>query len=115
VNYTQAYDAVGNLTDDGKDYKFVYDALGRLKTVKNQSNTVVAEYTYNGLNMRIGWHYDADADTDVDANDPWYNFAMDDRWRIVATFRGSDTSPKELFAYHNAGANGRGEARTSTA
>ncbi|MCC6970021.1 MAG: hypothetical protein IT434_07330 [Phycisphaerales bacterium] len=96
------------MTDDGKDYKFVYDALGRLKTVKNQSNTVVAEYTYNGLNMRIGWHYDADADADVDANDPWYSFAHDDRWRIVATFRGSDTSPKELFAYHNAGANGRG-------
>jgi YD repeat-containing protein len=70
VNYTLTHDAVGNLTDDGKDYKFVYDAFGRLKTVKNQSNTVVAEYTYNGLNMRIGWHYDADADVDVDAQRP---------------------------------------------
>ncbi len=108
VNYTLTHDAVGNLTDDGKDYKFVYDAFGRLRTVKNQSNTVVTEYTYNGLNMRIGWHSDADADADVDGSDPWYSFAHDDRWRIVATFRGSDTSPKELFAYHNAGANGRG-------
>ncbi|MCC6970107.1 MAG: hypothetical protein IT434_07770, partial [Phycisphaerales bacterium] len=111
VNYTLTHDAVGNLTDDGKDYSHVSDAFGRLRTVKNRGNSaVVAEYTYNGLNMRIGWHSDADADADVDANDPWYSFAMDDRWRIVATFRGSDTSPKELFAYHNAGANGRGSS-----
>lgn len=43
-----------NLTDDGKDYSYVSDAFGRLKTVKNRGNSaVVAEYTYNGLNMRI--------------------------------------------------------------
>ncbi|MFO0836553.1 MAG: RHS repeat-associated core domain-containing protein [Phycisphaerales bacterium] len=111
VNYTLTHDAVGDLTDDGKDYSYVSDAFGRLRTVKNRGNSaVVAEYTYNGLNMRIGWHYDADADADVDGSDPWYSFALDDRWRVVATFRGSDTSPKELFAYHNAGANGRGSS-----
>ncbi len=77
---------------------------------------------YNGLGMPTGWRIgrrfvtggDADADADVDGSDPWYSFAMDDRWRIVATFRApggtSDTSPKELFAYHNAGANGRGSS-----
>lgn len=57
VNHTLTHDAVGNLTDDGKDYSYVSDAFGRLKTVKNRGNSaVVAEYTYNGLNMRIDWH-----------------------------------------------------------
>jgi hypothetical protein len=46
---TLAYDAAGNLTDDGKDYKYVYDAFGRLRKVNNQSDVLVAEYTYNGL------------------------------------------------------------------
>ncbi len=45
------------MTDDGKDYSYVSDAFGRLKRVKNRgSSAVVAEYTYNGLNMRIDWH-----------------------------------------------------------
>lgn len=56
---------------------------------------MVAAYTYNGLGMstgwRIGWRFvtggDADADADVDGSDPWCSFAMDDRWRMVATFR----------------------------
>ncbi|MFO0836564.1 MAG: RHS repeat-associated core domain-containing protein [Phycisphaerales bacterium] len=108
-NYTTAYDAVGNLIDDGKDYLYVYDVFGRLKTIKKRSNSaVVAEYTYNGLNMRTGWHYDADGDGDVDSSDPWYHFAYDEKWRLIATFLGSDTSSKELFAYHNAGMNGQG-------
>ncbi|MFO0834397.1 MAG: RHS repeat-associated core domain-containing protein [Phycisphaerales bacterium] len=108
-NYSTAYDEVGNLTDDGKDYLYVYDVFGRLKSIKKRSNSaVVAEYEYNGLDMRTGWHYDADGDSEVDGSDPWYRFVYDEKWRIVATFRGSDTSPKELFAYHNAGMNGRG-------
>ncbi len=105
-----AYDAPGNMTDDGVNYSYVYDAFGRLKTVKTRggSPTTVSEYTYNGLGHRIGWHYDADADADVDANDPWYWFFYDERWRMVATYRGSDSNPKERFVYHNAGMNGYG-------
>ena len=68
------------------------------------------ESTYNGLGYRITWHYDADADDDVDGNDPTYRFVYDDRWRIVATYRGSDSEPKEQFVYHNAGNDGRGGA-----
>ncbi len=56
------------MTDDGKDYKYVYDAFGRLVAVKNQSNALVAEYTYNGLGYRTGWHYDVDGDLSVEAN-----------------------------------------------
>lgn len=57
MDCTLTHDAVGNLTDDGKDYSYVSDAFGRLTRVKNRGNSaVVAEYTYNGLNMRIDWH-----------------------------------------------------------
>jgi YD repeat-containing protein len=71
VTKSPAYDANGNLTDDGVNYTYVYDAFGRLRTVKNRSNAaVVEENHYNGLNQRIGWHYDVDADGDVDGSDP---------------------------------------------
>ena len=60
------------------------------------------------LNFRIGWHYDTDTDGDVDSSDPWYHFAYDEAWRQVATFRGSDTAPKEVFVHHAAGLDGHG-------
>ncbi len=110
ANYTLTHDAVGNLTDDGQSYKFVYDVWGRLRMIKNQSNNLVAEYRYNGLNQRLSWHYDTDADGDCDSNDKNYYFAYDDQWRVVATFRDSDTSPKERFLYHAAGLGGYGGA-----
>jgi hypothetical protein len=50
---------------------------------------VVGEYRYNRLNQRIAWHYDIDADADTDSSDNWLYFVHDDRWRIVATFRGN--------------------------
>lgn len=108
VNFTLTHDAAGQLTDDGKSYKYKYDGFGRLKEVKNQSNALVAEYRYNGLGYRIGWHYDTDLDTDVDGSDLWIYFAYDERWRPVATFRSSDSAPKEQFVFHAAGKSGRG-------
>ena len=109
ANYTLAYDKSGNQTDDGKDYTYVYDGFGRLRQVKNRSDSsLVAESRYNGLGFRIGWHYDADADKDVDSSDPWYYFCYDDAWRVVATFRADDTNPKEVFVHHNAGLGGFG-------
>lgn len=35
-----------------------------------------------------------------------FHFGYDERWRIVATYRSTDTSPKELFVYHCAGGMG---------
>ncbi len=111
-NFTLTYDKVGNLADDGEHYTYVYDPFGRLRKVKTRDATprLVAEYTYSGLGYRIGWHYDVDADNMVEdtADDPWYFFAYDERWRIVATYRSSDTSPKEQFVSHNAGNDGLG-------
>lgn len=121
-NFSLVYDDMGNLTDDGEDYEYVYDVWGRLRKVKDQSSTLVAEYTYNGLGHRIGWHYDVTDDGTtglpdgaVDADDPWFHFVYDDSWRIVATYRADhasswtiDSDPKERFVYHNAGLDGFG-------
>jgi len=108
--YTPAINAVGATTDDGRDYRFVYDAFGRLRKVLNQSNVLRAEYTYNGLGYRIGWHFDADADGTVESNsdDPWFWFCYDEQWRIIATYRSTDSTPKERFVFHAAGLDGMG-------
>jgi YD repeat-containing protein len=44
--YDLTYDTAGNLTNDGKDYTYVWDAFGRLRYVKTRggSPTVVGEY-----------------------------------------------------------------------
>ncbi len=107
-DFTLAYDAAGNLTDDGEEYKYEYDAFYRLRKVKNQSDALVAEHRYNGLGHRIGEHVDTDDDGDVDGSDEWRYFAYDERWRIVAHFLGSDTAPTEEFVHHAAGLDGRG-------
>jgi RHS repeat-associated protein len=107
-DFEPVYDAVGNLIDDEETYKYVYDAFGRLRKVFDQSDALVAEHRYNGLGYRIGWHYDANTDLEVDGADPWFYFCYDDSWRQVATFRGTDATPKEVFVHHNAGLSGFG-------
>jgi hypothetical protein len=108
-NFTLTYDAAGNLSDDGEHYEYEYDAFYRLRKVKNTSTqALVAEYRYNALNHRIGVHEDSDTDGAVDSNDKWYYDAFDERWRLLARFRESDTAPKEDFVPHQAGASGQG-------
>jgi RHS repeat-associated protein len=107
-NYTLTYDANGNLTDDAEAWEFEYDGFNRLRKVKNQSGTLVAEYRYNGLNYRITQHQDTDTDGDVDANDTILHYAYDERWRIVAVFEDSDSTPLEEFVHHNSGLGGWG-------
>ena len=108
-DYTLAYDGVGNLTDDGENYTYEWDAFGRLRKVKNRSTSaLVAEYRYNGLGHRIAEHVDTDDDGDVDASDKWYYFAYDEDWRWLATFREDDSDPKEEFVVQHAGLDGAG-------
>ena len=108
-NFTPTYDKTGNLVDDDEHYEYVYDVFGRLVEVQKTSDqTTVAEYGYDGLGQRITWHYDTNADGDVDGDDPTYHFAYDDAWRIVATYRSDDDDPKELFVWHMAGLDGEG-------
>lgn len=115
----------GNMTSDGRDYQFVYDAWGRLVRVTDRtdpddpsSSIMVSEYRYNGLGNRIGWHYDSDA-SGFDSADPWFYLCMDERGRVVATYRENledpenpvlDDSPKEQYYYHAAGLGGYGTA-----
>jgi YD repeat-containing protein len=111
-NYSLTYDAAGNLTDDGETYAYEYDAWYRLRKIKDRgTSAVLSEHQYYGNGFRAGEHYDADQDSDVDGTDPWYWFAYDERWRIVGTFVGSDSSPKERFLHHTAGGNGYGKLK----
>ena len=108
-DFTLVYDEVGNLTDDGEHWEHEYDAFGRLRKITDTSDqSLIAEYEYNGLGHRVCTHQDTDLDGDTDSADLKYYFAYDERWRIVATFRGTDSSPKEQFVHHNAGASGHG-------
>ncbi len=107
--FTLTYNGVGDLTDDGEAYEYVYDAWGRLCTVKNTSNqATIASYRYNALGQRIMFHEDTEPDGDVDANDPKYYLIYDERWRHIATYRADDDNPKELFVSHQAGLDGQG-------
>ena len=67
------------------------------------------------LGFRVSWHYDVidDGTTGLpdgvaDAYDPWYFFAYDDGWRLLATYRGDDSNPKQQFVHHMAGMGGLG-------
>jgi YD repeat-containing protein len=106
---TLAYDAAGNLTDDGETYAYEYDAWHRLRKIKDRgTSAVLSEHQYYGNGFRAGERYDANDDAVIDGTDPWYWFGYDERWRIVGTFIGSDASPKERFLHHTAGAGGYG-------
>ena len=113
ANYSPTYDAAGSMTDDARDYKYVYDAWNRLRKVEHTGNSaVVAEYRYNGLNHRIAVLEDTNLDgsTSTGSGDIWFYDVFDERWRHLARYRDSDTDPKEDFVPHQAGASGRGES-----
>ncbi len=68
-NFTLAYDAAGNMLDDGRNYEYVWDGFGRLRQVKKTTDqTLVAEYGYDGIGHRLSWTYDTDGDLDVDGS-----------------------------------------------
>ncbi|GEM_PF-1427427 len=62
-----------------------------------------------GPGLPIGWQYDANADGQLEPSEQ-FHFMYDDRWRILATFRGFDENPKEAFVYHAAGHAGMGDS-----
>jgi hypothetical protein len=109
-NVTLTYDGDGDVTNDGEKYTYIYDVFLRLRKVKTQAGALVAEYRYNGLGHRIAVHEDTNSDGAVDSFDKWYYDAFDERWRVLARYRESDTSPKEDFVPHQAGLGGNGGA-----
>jgi RHS repeat-associated protein len=111
VHYDLAYNKRGDMTDDAQYYEYVYDGFGRLRKIKNTSSgALIEEFWYNGLGHRISWLYDTNGSGTVDTStgDVKFHLAYDDRWRCVQVFRDTDTSPKEQFIYHCAGADGMG-------
>ena len=54
------------------------------------------------------WRWGTHVPSAAARSDKTYYVAFDERWRIVGVFRESDTSAKEAFVYHNAGASGYG-------
>ena len=62
-----SHDNTGNLTDDGVNYKYVYDFRNRLVQAKRRgNNSLKAAYSYDGLNRRIRKIvYDADGSTEL--------------------------------------------------
>jgi RHS repeat-associated protein len=109
ATYALTYDANGNLVDEDQNYELVYDAFNRLVEVENQSSATVTLYRYNGLGHRLSWQYDNDGTAGFNGGtDKTFYFCYDTRWRIVATYRDSDATPKEEFTYHNAGLDGSG-------
>jgi len=107
---TLAYDPAGNMTDDGQSYKYKYDAFNRLREIRSQSSALVEELNYNGLGHLIAKHADTNTDGNVNGSDMWFYSAFDEQWRLVATYLGSDASPKEIFVSQQAGANGIGRS-----
>ena len=99
--YTIAYDKLGRPTSDGRNYAWVYDGFGRLAEARTKvGNALVKEFAYDGLGRVVGERYDTDATAGVGAGDPWYYKAYDGFSRHVATFRGGDASPKEIYTHH---------------
>ncbi len=118
---TLTYDAVGNMTNDGKGQKYVYDGFGRLREVRltAESNRIKSAYRYNGSGMRISHAINTSTgttDDDVtDSTDPVTWFALDERWRTVAAYSGAGNSAVgatqlERWVHHAAGVGGHGSS-----
>jgi RHS repeat-associated protein len=115
AEFNLVYDAVGNMTSDNENYRYKWDAFGRLREVTDLSNNVVSEYWYNGLGYLTTRLQDTTLDGVADpAVDRKYVTIYDERWRQVATYRVNpstgalDANPKEQFLYHAAGNGGWG-------
>ncbi len=113
------HDLAGQMTDDGRVYEYQYDAFGRMVGVYLRDSgsgfggTAIAAYRYDGLGQRIAQRGNSQG---ISSADPWFHFVHDDRWRIIATYRGNaahtaqDTNAKERFVWHAAGRDGMGSA-----
>jgi hypothetical protein len=96
------------------DNRWQRDAASRASGLKvcNQSDALVARYTYNAWGFRTTWQYDSVVNGTVNSDDPIFCSLYDEKWRIVGISRyapgtaengGKNEPAKEMFIYHAAG------------
>lgn len=111
ITYSRSHNDRGDLTDDGENYKFVYDVLGRLVKIQNRVNDdLLSEYKYNGLGYRTGERIDTDEDGVLQVTETnWRYFIYDTQWRLVEVYEDTDdVKPLEVYVHHAAGLDGVG-------
>lgn len=96
---------------DGEKFAYVYNPWGQLVEIKKIGGGSVthAKYTYSAMGHRISEQLDTNdslnsglGDGVVDADDPKFFIATDPSGRRLATYRGTDSDPKETFIHHDA-------------
>ncbi len=118
-NFTLLWNPAGKLVSDGQQYKFVYDALYRLRKITTLGDVLVEEFTYDGLGNLLGQRDDNDRssgdgvpDGQVDGDDHWYYSSGPQGALVVSVFRDGDDKPKKLTisspSTHQVGAGGLG-------
>jgi uncharacterized delta-60 repeat protein/RHS repeat-associated protein len=83
VNFT--FDNNGNMTNDGQNY--VYDAWNRLKIVKNSSQTVLTEYSYDAAGRRI-----------ISSLDTLSDLYYSDEWQVIEERAGSTPKIRNIWS-----------------
>jgi YD repeat-containing protein len=73
-----AYDAAGNVTTDAEGRTFIYDVENKQSKVRDQYNTVIGQYAYDGDGKRVKKHVPSTGETTI--------FMYDDSDRLVAEY-----------------------------
>lgn len=107
----RAADATATPPSDGEKFTYVYNPWGQLVEIKKIGGGSVtnAKYTYSAMGHRISEQLDTNDSSNsgvgdglVDAYDPKFFIATDPSGRRLATYRGTDSDPKETFIHHDA-------------
>ncbi|MBX9583069.1 MAG: hypothetical protein K2X87_22410, partial [Gemmataceae bacterium] len=85
---TPTFDANGNLTTDETGKGYVYDAWGRLVTVKNSGGTTLETLAYDGLGRRVS------GTASGTTTDLYYS----DQWQVLEEKVGSNTAARYVWS-----------------
>ncbi len=103
---TPKFDATGNMIEgsmapragvanpEQTRHKYAYDAWNRLAQVKNNSDTILATYRYDGLNRRIRKLLGSNPASPTTAYDYYYS-----GYRVVEVRKDEDTDPYEQYVW----------------
>ncbi len=120
--FNLVYDKNGNLTNTGDGSLMMYAPVcygggkgGPVEVQVSSTSATVEQMIYNSSGDYSGGKSDVNdagntgvPDGSVNGSDATFYYATDANGRRTATFRGSDTYPKETYVYHPAGLHGPG-------